>query len=217
MTPLLEISRITHRYGSTKVLADFSLSLAAGEHCALIGPSGCGKSTLLRLITGLELPCSGSISIQGRMATNGPMLLMPPHQRGMAMVFQDLALWPNLSAFGNVELGLASSSLKRQAKYDRIMEALAVCHIAEHTHRKPSQLSGGQQQRVALARALAVRPRLLLLDEPFSGLDDVLKAQLVADVKALSAQHHMTLLAVTHDRAEAAALGCAVRNMPSCL
>ncbi len=215
MKPLLDISRITFGHGTAAVLTDFSLSLATGQHLALIGPSGCGKSTLLRLIAGLEAPQSGTISMQGVVATDGPCVLVPPHQRGVAMVFQDLALWPNLTALANVELGLASASLTGQEKRARAEEALALAQISELAQRKPDQLSGGQQQRVALARALAVRPRLLLLDEPFTGLDETLKAQLIADVRALCVRHEGTLLAVTHDRAEAQALGCATLNMPS--
>ena len=210
MTPLLDISRLTLRYGSTTVLADISLTLATGEHRALTGPSGCGKSTLLRLIAGLEAPQSGTISLAGSLATDGPRILLPPHQRGLAMVFQDLALWPNLSALGNVELGLASAALTRQEKQTRAAEALVLCHISDLARRKPAQLSGGQQQRVALARALAVRPRLLLLDEPFTGLDDKLKTQLIADVRALAERHGITILAATHDHREAESLGCEV-------
>ena len=215
MKPLLDISRITFSYGSAAVLTDFSLLLATGEHLALLGPSGCGKSTLLRLIAGLEVPQCGKISLQGVVATDGPCVLVPPHQRGVALVFQDLALWPNLTALANVELALASASMTRHEKHGRAQESLALCQIGDLAQRKPAQLSGGQQQRVALARALAVRPRLLLLDEPFTGLDDMLKAQLIIDVTALTRQHDITLLAVTHDRAEAQGLGCAVMNMPS--
>ncbi len=213
MNCLLEVSRLTHGYGSTTVLADFSLALGVSEHLALIGPSGCGKSTLLRLIAGLESPTRGTISMEGSVVTDGSRILVPPHQRGVAMVFQDLALWPNLTALANVELALASVSLTRHEKHERAEKALALCRIGELAQRKPRQLSGGQQQRVALARAMAVRPRLMLLDEPFTGLDDTLKAQLIHDVRALCALHDITLLAVTHDRADAAGLGCAVREM----
>jgi ABC-type Fe3+/spermidine/putrescine transport system ATPase subunit len=210
MTPLLDISRLTHGYGSAAVLADFSLTITAGEHRALTGPSGCGKSTLLRLIAGLDTPQCGTISLTGILATDGPRLLLPPHRRGLAMVFQDLALWPNLNALANVELGLASAALTRQEKQTRAAESLALCHISDLSRRRPAQLSGGQQQRVALARALAVRPRLLLLDEPFTGLDDTLKWQLVAEVRSLASRHGITIIAATHDLSEAAALGCEV-------
>jgi ABC-type Fe3+/spermidine/putrescine transport system ATPase subunit len=213
MNHLLEIAQLTHRYGRTAVLANFFLAIGAAEHLALIGPSGCGKSTLLRLIAGLETPQNGTVTLDGSVATDGSRILIPPHQRGVAMVFQDLALWPNLTAMGNVELGLASASLTRHERRDRAREALALCRVEELTERKPAQLSGGQQQRVALARALALRPRLLLLDEPFTGLDDTLKAQLILDIRALASQHHITVLAVTHDREEAIGLGCDVREM----
>jgi len=213
MKPLLEISRLTCRYSAVPVLNEFSLDLAVGENLALVGPSGCGKSTLLRLIAGLEAPETGTISLDGLLATDGLRILIPPHQRGLAMVFQDLALWPNLSVSGNVEIGLAALPLSRADRRKRVTEALAMCRIAELAARKPAHLSGGQQQRAALARAIAVRPRLLLLDEPFSGLDIALKARLIAEVKTLSEQHGITLVAVTHDPGEAEALGCRIRQM----
>ena len=129
------------------------------------------------------------------------------------MVFQDLALWPNLTAAGNVELGLAATPLTRRLRRERAAQTLALCRIGELAARRPAQLSGGQQQRVALARAIAVRPRLLLLNEPFAGLDPALKAQLIAEVKVLTALHKITILSVTHDPGEAAALDCRVRPM----
>jgi ABC-type Fe3+/spermidine/putrescine transport system ATPase subunit len=213
MKPLLEIVGLSHRYGSTVVIDDLSLSLEAGRHLALTGPSGCGKSTLLRLIAGLEAPLKGAILIEGRSATLDSRIYLPPHRRSVAMVFQDLALWPNLTALANVELGLASTELSHKEKRERAAEALALCRISDLGSRKPAQLSGGQQQRVALARALAVRPKLLLLDEPFTGLDAALKAQIIADLTDLSTLHHITLLAATHDPEEAEALACEVWGM----
>lgn len=213
MKPLLEILRLSHSYGSHTVFTDFFLAMNTMKHLALVGPSGCGKSSLLRLIAGLDVPERGTISIDNMVVTKDTYVLIPPHQRGVAMVFQDLALWPNLTVLENVELGLASSSLSRQEKHDRVLETLTLCRIEDLAQRKPSQLSGGQQQRVALARAIAVRPKLLLLDEPFTGLDDTLKAQLIADVRVLAAKHRITLLAVTHDHAEAVGLGCETRKM----
>ena len=213
MNALLEISRLACRHDTTTVFTDFSLSVATGGHTALIGPSGCGKSTLLRIIAGLEAPECGTLSLDGRLASDGSRILIPPHRRGVAMVFQDLALWPNLTVLGNVELGLAAVPLAKAGKRSRAEDALALCRIAGLAERKPAQLSGGQQQRVALARALAVRPRLLLLDEPFSGLDEALKGQLIADMNALAAEQGITLLAATHDRGEAVALGCTIQAM----
>lgn len=213
MKPLLEVSHLTHRYGATTALEDFSLVVMSGQHTVLTGPSGCGKSTALRLIAGLDTPFSGTIRIRGEPMTDGSRLVIPPAKRGLAMVFQDLALWPNLTALGNVELGLASACPQKGERMLRARQALTLCRISELADRRPAQLSGGQQQRVALARVLAVRPSLLLLDEPFTGMDERLKAQLISELRNLSQEHDVTILVATHDAREAEALGCIVRAM----
>lgn len=209
MNPLLiELRHLTKGYGKTPVLEDFSLRIETGNHRALVGQSGCGKSTLLRLIAGLETAESGQIHIAGQLVTDGPHLLRPPHQRGLAMVFQDLALWPNLTVRENVGMALSAAPMSHKEKRQRVEESLVLCQIDGFAGRKPTQLSGGQQQRAALARALAARPALLLLDEPFTGMDATLKSALAADIRALALDYSMTLLVVTHDPAEADALGC---------
>jgi iron(III) transport system ATP-binding protein len=205
---LLELRCLTKDHGKTPVLKEFSFTMKAGNHQALVGPSGCGKSTLLRLIAGLETPDSGQVYIAGELVTDGPHLLQPPHQRGLSMVFQDLALWPNLTVRQNIGMALSAAPLSRTEKRLRIDESIVLCQIEGLEERKPGQLSGGQQQRAALARALAARPALLLLDEPFTGMDPALKSTLAADIRSLARDHSMTLLAVTHDPAEAEALGC---------
>jgi ABC-type Fe3+/spermidine/putrescine transport system ATPase subunit len=144
--------------------------IISGGGLAIIAPSGCGKSTALRLLAGLEAPSSGEILLDGRVISKPCHIVVPPRQRGITMVFQDLALWPNLTVLDNVLLGLASERLTRIEARRRADEALSVCKIDLAT-RKPGNISGGQQQRVALARALAGKPRFLFLDEPFSGLD----------------------------------------------
>jgi ABC-type sugar transport system ATPase subunit len=131
---------------------------------------------------------------------------MPPFLRGIALVFQDLALWPNLTAMGNVLLGLSGAKLPRREARGRAEEALALCGIASLAHRRPGQLSGGQQQRVALARAIAARPRLLVLDEPFSSVDITTKARLLGEIRSLATQQNLTLVLVSHDPLEATAL-----------
>jgi ABC-type Fe3+/spermidine/putrescine transport system ATPase subunit len=213
MIPILEISDLTHRYDSAIVLEGFSLSVMTGRHMALIGPSGCGKSTVLRLIAGLEIPDRGTIHIHGDLVTDGCRIMVPPSKRGISMVFQDLALWPNLSALANIELGLASSRLSKRERLASARHSLELCRIPDLADRKPSQLSGGQQQRVALARALVVRPSLLLLDEPFTGMDDELKEKLIEELQKLSNENGITVLIATHDFREAEALECAVHRM----
>ena len=210
MSALLELDRVTKFFGTTRVLRDFSLTVSAGKNLALVGPSGCGKTTLLRLIAGLDTPQAGRIEIEGRAATDGPRLLVPPHERGVAMVFQDLALWPNLTARDNVLLGLSGQHLSHANAHRRANDALARCHAADFATRKPTHLSGGEQQRVALARAFAVRPRLLLLDEPFNALDETLAESLLTEAAELATSFSATLVLVSHRTEDAHALLCRV-------
>lgn len=206
MGAVLELRGIARRYGAWDVFSGVSFQMRAGEHLALLGPSGSGKSTLLRLIAGLDAPRAGEIWLHGELASSPGRIVIAPHERSLAMVFQDLALWPNLTAFENVALGLAGARLGRRARNQQARSALQRCGIIELSERRPAELSGGQQQRVALARALAVEPRLLLLDEPFSALDLANRAHLRAEILRLCATLGITLLVVAHDPLAAVAL-----------
>jgi ABC-type Fe3+/spermidine/putrescine transport system ATPase subunit len=197
---------VSKRYDRQVVLDNVSFTLPAGEHTAILGPSGCGKSTILRLLAGLEAPSAGHVLLDGQVSSEPHRVLRPPHLRGVAMVFQDLALWPNLSAVDNVLLGLSGTGLAKKDAEHRAREALARCAVESLAGRKPGALSGGEQQRVALARALAVQPSFLLLDEPFAGLDLVIKARLLEEIATLAAAQHVTVILVTHDPYEATAL-----------
>lgn len=190
------------RLGGRLVLDGASLELAPGQSLALLGASGSGKSTLLRIIAGLEIPEKGAVHIDGVPATNGGRLCVAPCRRGLAMMFQDLALWPNLSVQGNVCLGLSGLRLPREQLRDRVAQSLRLCGIERLADRLPGTLSGGQQQRVALARALAMRPRLLLLDEPFGGLDLVTKQAVLDELVRLRSQFGFASILVTHDAQE---------------
>jgi len=202
MSVLVACKGIHCRLGSQLVLRGTDLSVAEGESVALLGSSGSGKSTLLRVIAGLELPERGEVLIAGKPATGGGRLLIPPHRRGIAMLFQDLALWPNLSVSGNVRLGLSGLRLARAQARARVAQALALCGISDLARRRPGTLSGGQQQRVALARALAMQPRLLLLDEPMGGLDLLTKQAVLQEISRLMAELRFGMILVTHDPAE---------------
>ena len=206
MPALVELKDVSRRYGSSQIFNGVSLEISAGEHLALLGPSGSGKSTLLRVIAGLDPPSSGEVWLSGELASSPGRIVLEPHERGLAMVFQDLALWPNLTALENVELGLAGAKLARVSRRERALAALERCGIVDLTNRRPAKLSGGQQQRVALARALAVQPQLLLLDEPFSGLDLANKVRLCGEIVGLCDRFEITLLVVAHDPLEALAL-----------
>jgi len=197
---------LSKSYGTTKALCDVSFTVTAGEHLAVLGPSGSGKSTALRLLAGLEAPDAGLVLRNGVPVSEPGRILLAPHLRGISMVFQDLALWPNLSAHANVMMGLSGLALSRSEARTRTHEALSLCGIEELADRKPGAMSGGQQQRVALARAVAVRPAFLLMDEPYAGLDLVLKSRLLPEVRELAALQGMTVVLVTHDPWEAMSL-----------
>lgn len=198
MTNGFELRAVSKRYGGQKVLTDISCTLPAGRHTALLGPSGCGKSTLLRLLAGLEPPDVGEILLNGDAASTPERSTIAPHARGVGMVFQDLALWPNLSILDNVRLG---ERTKPEAR-----AALARCGIEHLATRRPGELSGGQQQRAALARAIAAHPAFLFLDEPFQGLDWETKSVLLDMISALARDAGLTILLVSHDPAEVLAL-----------
>ncbi len=206
MSALVEFQSVKKAFGNEKVFEDISFTIVAGQHHALLGPSGCGKSTMVRLLAGLDQPNAGRILIDGALVSDSANCLVAPHERRLAMVFQDLALWPDLNALGNVILGMAQLELTRADRRAKALSSLGACSIEHLASRKPSRVSVGQQQRIALARALAVRPKLLLLDEPFSGLDIVIKAKLFDEIQMHCVNFGITLLLVTHDPLEATAL-----------
>jgi iron(III) transport system ATP-binding protein len=199
-TPILEITTVSHAYGSTQALEGIDLAMAPGELMCLVGPSGCGKSTLLRLAAGLESVQRGQVRIDGRVvAGDGPEV--PPEERGVGMVFQDYALFPHLSVIQNVAFGLRGESAARRRERARaVLRKFGVEGLAESY---PHMLSGGEQQRVALARALAPEPRILLLDEPFSGLDARLRDHIRDETLHVLKNSGAATLLVTHDPEEA--------------
>ena len=204
---LLRIQHLGYQYNkkceAVPVFEDLTFTLDPGEHLALLGPSGCGKSSLLHLLCGLDAPTEGEIFIENALASRAGSIVIPPHQRGIGMVFQELALWPNLSTLDNILLGIPREKLNSTQRIEAAHEAIRQCQLDGLEHRRPSELSIGQQQRVALARALAPRPRLLLLDEPFTGLDLTLKKEIFEEIHQLIAEYQLTLLLVTHDPSEA--------------
>ena len=196
--PAIQISQLTQCYGSVPVLQGLELQLESFERLALLGPSGAGKSTLLRVLAGLETPSSGSITVDGE-----DISLLAPDRRRLALMSQDYALYPQLSVRRNLETALLSLRLAREESELRCNDVLQRFHIQQLSEQLPSQLSGGQAQRVALAKALIRRPRLLLLDEPFSQLDGPLRDEL-RDLLCEAVEHyHIPLIFVTHDPLDA--------------
>ena len=211
--PFLRLAGVTRRYGVLAAVDDLSLDVVAGESVVILGPSGCGKTTVLRLIAGLERPDAGEIRLDGRAVARAGRNLVPPHERRLGFVFQDLALWPHLTVKGNLDFVMGSVRVARAERVERIREVLELVRIDTLAGRHPHQLSGGEQQRVALARALVGHPRLLLLDEPFSSLDPELRVVLRGEVQRLRRVLHLTSIFVTHDRDDAAALADRIVEM----
>jgi len=195
---------VTKSYGDVVAAADLDLDVGSGELLTLIGPSGCGKSTVLRLVAGLEKPGAGSITIDGEKVA-GPGCWVQPERRRVGLVFQDHALFPHLDVQRNVAFGL--DRMPRSERAARVGEVLAMARLEPLAHRYPHELSGGEQQRVALARALAPRPAVVLLDEPFSSLDETLRAQVRADTLRVLRSSGTTAVLVTHDQTEALSVG----------
>ncbi len=194
---------ISKEYDDEVALDNFSYTFNKGKNTAILGLSGSGKSTLLRIFSGLLAPNTGKLKWEQTILSEKNTIIIPPHQRNLGMVFQDLGLWPNLSVFENIEMGLYHSIHSKQGRESRVHEICQLCQIESLIQRKPTQISGGQQQRVAIARAIAVQPEFLLFDEPFSGLDLVTKTLLMQEIKTLLLSLDITLILVTHDPSEA--------------
>jgi 2-aminoethylphosphonate transport system ATP-binding protein len=205
-TPAITFDRVGVAYGrgrkATNALIDFNLRVAAGETVALLGPSGSGKSTALNALAGFVRPTSGSVRLAGRDVTD-----LPPAKRGIGVVLQSYALFPHMRVADNVAFGLKSNRVPRGEIAARVTEALDLVGMSAYGRRLPRELSGGQQQRVAIARALAIRPNVLLLDEPLAALDAQLRQSMLAELQRLKeALPDTAMLYVTHDQAEALAL-----------
>ncbi|HTO48797.1 MAG TPA: ABC transporter ATP-binding protein [Burkholderiales bacterium] len=194
----LAVRRVTHRYGGTIALDDVSVDIPAGELVALLGPSGCGKTTLLRSIAGFVRPDTGEVLLDGESINH-----LPPGGRGVGIVFQSYALFPHMTVAENVGYGLKAQGASKAAVAERVDEVLELVRLKPLRDRLPRALSGGQQQRVALARVIAVKPRILLLDEPFSALDRNLRLDMQIEIKRLQRELGITAVMVTHDQDEA--------------
>jgi putative spermidine/putrescine transport system ATP-binding protein len=194
----VRFERIEHRFGDVSVIKDLDLKIDGGELVALLGPSGCGKSTLLRILAGLQVQSAGRVLIGGDCVDG-----LAPRQRGVGIVFQNYALFPHMSVAANVAYGLEANGATRRDALRQAGAMLEMVRMDAFAARYPRELSGGQQQRVALARTLAVRPRILLLDEPFAALDKSLRLDMQIEIRRLQRELHITTIMVTHDQEEA--------------
>jgi putative spermidine/putrescine transport system ATP-binding protein len=198
----LDLTNVRKSFAQSTAVENFNLEVERGEFISFLGPSGCGKTTTLRMIAGFETPTSGTIEINGVDVTN-----TPPNKRHVGMVFQSYALFPNMSVAENIGYGLKIRGVPAEERAKRIAELVELTNISGLENRRIDQLSGGQRQRVALARAVAIRPGILLLDEPLTALDAALRERLRAELNRLLRALGITTIYVTHDQAEAMELG----------
>ena len=200
-TGYLTLEGVRKEFGGVVAVDTFNLDVAQGEFVSFLGPSGCGKTTTLRMVAGFEQPTSGTIRLAGNDVT-----FAKPNERNIGMVFQSYALFPNMTVAKNVGFGLKVRGCPKNEIEDRVKEMLALIHLENRGDSYPYQLSGGQQQRVALARALAIRPQVLLLDEPLSALDAKIRVSLRTEIRSIQQRLGITTIYVTHDQEEALSL-----------
>ncbi len=198
----LSVHGLSKTYGDTPVFAGLDLNLARGQTLAIIGPSGCGKTTLLRILAGLARADSGCVQIDDKDVTEAT-----PQARGAVYLYQEPLLFPHLDVFENIAFGLRLRALPRARINTEVETMLVALELTQLARRRPESLSGGQRQRVAFGRALAIKPALLLLDEPFSNLDPQTRANMQQLCKRLTRQHHSSVVFVTHDLKEALIMG----------
>ncbi len=202
----IALDRVSLSYGAHRVLDEVTLRVDPGESLALLGPSASGKTSLLRVVLGLAVPGSGVVSLGERVVSRDGRVLVPPEERNLAVVFQDLALWPHLTVEGNLAFGLSARGVRAEERTARIGAMLRRVGLDGVGRRHPGELSGGQRQRVAIARALVLDPGAVLLDEPLASVDVELKRDLLSLLRELFRERGTTVLHVTHDLREAAAL-----------
>src|SRR5687768_4276708 len=208
MSSAISLERVSRTFGQVRALDDLSLDVQPGELLALLGPSGCGKTTLLRVVAGLERPDQGTVRIGATDVTR-----VPARKRPIGMVFQSYALFPNLTVAENIRFPLDVRGVRRAQADERVAELLELVQLGDQAARYPHQVSGGQAQRCALARALAPRPQVLLLDEPLSALDVVVRATLRDEIRRVQQSVGTTTVYVTHDQSEALAIADRVAVM----
>ena len=201
MDKMVELDGVWKILGHEEVLKGISLRFQYGKLSTILGVSGSGKTTILRIIAGLEVPDKGTVSIDGRLVSREGKIIVPPHRRSLGYIFQDLALWPHMTVYKNIAFGLEVRNEK--GIRDKVEEISGFFGIKDQLNKYPSELSGGQQQLVALSRVLVVRPKVILMDEPLSSLDVMIKARIREVIKGLTKEFSVGIIYVTHDHKEA--------------
>ncbi|UJS16309.1 MAG: ABC transporter ATP-binding protein [Candidatus Jettenia sp.] len=200
---MLEVKHVIKILGKKEVVRGVSFEVERGQLLALLGPSGCGKTTTLRMIAGLEVPDYGEIWIDGTLASGSQKVVMSQKERHIGMVFQDLALWPHMTVYKNIDFGLKAIGLTRAERQKRIEAVLCKVNMKKYANEYPSRLSGGQQQLIAIARAIVTEPKLLLMDEPLSNIDVQLRDDIRKEIKRIQQETGITTVYVTHDQEDA--------------
>ena len=204
---MIELKNVTFNTKDKIILKDINLTVPSSERLVILGSSGSGKTTLLRLIAGFNSPASGEILIDGNIVSQEGKLIVPPDKREVAMVFQDLALWPHMNVYENIAFGLKIRKIPKNIREEKVREMLSLVSLAGYEKRRIEELSGGQQQRIALARALILSPKVLLMDEPLSSLDKTLNKKLRKEIIRLQEKFGFALVYVTHNEEEAEEIG----------
>lgn len=204
---MIELKNITLIQNKKTIFSNFNLLVDSKERLVILGESGSGKTTLLRLIAGLQAPDSGEVIIDRKLATKDKQILIPPHHRSTSMLFQDLALWPHLNVADNITYGLRIQKVPKEKQNKTLKELLILVGLKDYASRNIDTLSGGEAQRIALARALAVKPKIILMDEPLSSLDNKRNKALRNEIVKLQKSLGFTLVYVTHNEDEAKEVG----------
>ena len=204
---MIEFKNVSLKQQNQEILKDFNLHIKNHQRLVIVGASGSGKTTLLRLIAGFITPDSGEIFIDNKVVSKDKKILLPPHKREVGMVFQDLALWTHMSVEQNIEFGLKIQKMPKKQRRKKVAEFLHLVGLDDYGKKRVEQLSGGEQQRVALARSLVLSPKILLMDEPLSSLDEELNLKLRAEIVRLQKELGFTLVYVTHNMDEAEEIG----------
>jgi ABC-type Fe3+/spermidine/putrescine transport system ATPase subunit len=207
----IDMNHIVHAYSDQQVLEDFSFAFTSGQITCLLGPSGSGKTTILRLIAGLETPRQGNIQLNGKTVTDNGRIIIPPHERKIGFIFQDLALWPHFTVYNNIAFGLKER--KAGNVRQKVKEMLDIFGLADQQQKYPHQLSGGQKQMVAIARSLVLQPQILLMDEPLANIDVQVKNNILNHLFKVHEANPFTILYVTHDHHEAFDIGHSIAVM----